>query len=175
MTNSQKPNTGSYCIALQPICDANMVHVADELLYRATAGASFAVIEDGLIATARACNAAFYEIGVESLCGRRKLFFNAPREWLLNPALLPPSPEQVVIEVLECVEGDEEILAALKHIKSQGYTIALDDFVLTDDTRPLLDLADIVKLDVLEQPPTRKQVEHYLTRGITLLAEKVET
>jgi EAL and modified HD-GYP domain-containing signal transduction protein len=175
MTNSQKPNTGSYCIALQPICDANMVHVADELLYRATAGASFAVIEDGLIATARACNAAFYETGVESLCGRRKLFFNAPREWLLNPALLPPSPEQVVIEVLECVEGDEEILVALKHIKSQGYTIALDDFVLTDATRPLLDLADIVKLDVLEQPPTRKQVEHYLTRGITLLAEKVET
>jgi len=76
--------------------------------------------------------------------------------------------------VLESVEGDEEILAALTHIKSQGYTVALDDFVLTDATRPLLDLADIVKLDVLEQPPIRVQVEHYLARGITLLAEKVE-
>jgi len=41
----------------------------------------------------------------------------------------------------------------------------LDDFVLTDATRPLLDLADIIKLDMLEQPPTRKQVEHYLARG----------
>jgi EAL and modified HD-GYP domain-containing signal transduction protein len=51
----------------------------------------------------------------------------------------------------------------------------LDDFVLTDATRPLLDLADIIKLDMLEQPPTRKQIEHYLARGITLLAEKVET
>jgi len=175
MPNTQKPNTSSYCIALQPICDANMAHVADELLYRATSGASSAVIEDGLTATARACNAAFYEAGIESLCGPRQLFFNAPREWLLNPALLPPSPKQVVIEVLESVEGDEEVLAALRHIKSQGYTIALDDFVLTDATRPLLDLADIVKLDMLEQPPTRKQVEHYLARGITLLAEKVET
>lgn len=152
-----------------------MAHVADELLYRATSGARSAIIEDGLTATARACNAAFYEAGVESLCGRRRLFFNAPREWLLNPALLPPSPKQVVIEVLESVEGDEEVLAALRHIKSQGYTIALDDFVLTDATRPLLDLADIVKLDMLEQPPTRQQVEHYLARGITLLAEKVET
>jgi EAL and modified HD-GYP domain-containing signal transduction protein len=55
-----------------------MVHVTDELLYRAAAGASFAVIEDGLIATARACNAAFYEAGIKSLYGRRKLFFNAP-------------------------------------------------------------------------------------------------
>jgi EAL and modified HD-GYP domain-containing signal transduction protein len=80
----------------------------------------------------------------------------------------------VVIEVLESVEGDEEILAALTHIKSQGYTVALNDFVLTDATRPLLDLADIVKLNVLEQPPIRVQVEHYLARGITLLAEKVE-
>jgi EAL and modified HD-GYP domain-containing signal transduction protein len=149
--------------------------VADELLYRATSGASSAVIEDGLTATARACNAAFYEAGVESLCGRRKLFFNAPREWLLNPALLPPSPKQVVVEVLESVDGDEEVLAALRYIKSQGYTVALDDFVLTDATRPLLDLADIIKLDMLEQPPTTKQVEHYLARGITLLAEKVET
>ena len=175
MPNTQKPNTSPYCIALQPICDADMVHVADELLYRATSGASSAVIEDGLTATARACNAAFYEAGVESLCGRRQLFFNAPREWLLNPALLPPSPKQVVIEVLESVDGDEEVLAALRHIKSQGYTVALDDFVLTDATRPLLDLADIIKLDMLEQPPTRKQVEHYLARGITLLAEKVET
>jgi len=76
--------------------------------------------------------------------------------------------------VLESVEGDEEILAALTHIKSQGYTVALNDFVLTDATRPLLDLADIVKLNVLEQPPIRVQVEHYLARGITLLAEKVE-
>ncbi|EBA01188.1 EAL and HDOD domain-containing protein [Marinobacter sp. ELB17] len=175
MPNTQKPNASSYCIALQPICDADMVHVADELLYRATAGARSAVIEDGLTATARACNAVFYEAGIESICGRRKLFLNAPREWLLNPALLPPSPEQVVIEVLESVEGDEDVLAALRHIKSQGYTIALDDFVLTDATRPLLDLADIVKLDMQEQPPTRKQVEHYLALGISLLAEKVET
>lgn len=175
MSSVLKPDTGSYCIALQPICDAELIHVADELLYRATAGANTAFIEDGLTATARACNAAFYEAGVEALCGRRKLFFNAPREWLLNPALLPPNPEQVVIEVLESVEGDADILEALEHIKAEGYTIALDDFVLTEATRPLLDLADIIKLDMLEQPPTRREVDHYLACGIRLLAEKVET
>ena len=32
----------NYCIALQPICDAKMKHVADELLYRSSATATFA-------------------------------------------------------------------------------------------------------------------------------------
>src|SRR5690554_2146048 len=164
----------SYCIALQPICDARMVHVADELLYRATASAAGAVIDDQMTATARVCNAAFYETGVEALCGSRKLFFNAPRDWLLQPELLPPNPEQVVIEVLESVEGDAEVLAALHEVKARGYTLALDDFELTQATRPLLDLADIIKLDLLERPPKDGELDEYRARGITLLAEKVE-
>lgn len=163
-----------YCIALQPICDAKLNHVADELLYRASSGVNHAVVDDPLTATARVCNAAFYETGVEALCGKRKLFFNAPRGWLLSPELLPPNPEQVVVEVLESVEGDAEILAALHEVKARGYTLALDDFVLTPATRPLLELADIIKLDMLEQPPKPGELDEYLSRGITLLAEKVE-
>ncbi len=164
-----------YCIALQPVCDARMVHVADELLYRASASASGAVIDDQMAATARACNAAFYETGVEALCGSRKLFFNASRDWLLQPELLPPNPEQVVIEVLESVEGDPAVLDALQEVKARGYTLALDDFQLTPATRPLLDLADIIKLDLLEQPPKEGDLDEFRARGITLLAEKVES
>jgi len=167
-------NSLPYCIALQPICNARLEHVADELLYRASANAGGAVIDDQMTATARVCNAAFYETGVEALCGTRKLFFNAPREWLLKPELLPPDAEQVVIEVLESVEGDPEVLDALQEVKARGYTLALDDFVLTPATRPLLDLADIIKLDMLDQPPRAGELEEYLARDITLLAEKVE-
>jgi c-di-GMP-related signal transduction protein len=142
-------DTLPYCIALQPICNARLEHVADELLYRSSAKAGVAEIDDQVTATARVCNAAFYETGVEALCGTRKLFFNAPREWLLKPELLPPDVDQVVIEVLESVEGDPEVLEALKELKARGYTLALDDFVLTEATRPLLDLADIIKLDLV--------------------------
>lgn len=167
-------DTLPYCIALQPICNARLEHVADELLYRSSAKAGVAEIDDQVTATARVCNAAFYETGVEALCGTRKLFFNAPREWLLKPELLPPDVDQVVIEVLESVEGDDEVLAALREVKARGYTLALDDFVLTEATRPLLDLADIIKLDMLNDPPQPGELEEYLARNITLLAEKVE-
>lgn len=167
------PQSQSYCVALQPICDPDMVHVADELLYRSASSMSKAVIDDELVATARACNAAFYETGIENLCGSGKLFFNAPREWLLKPELLPPYPEQVVIEVLESVEGDADIIVALQHVKALGYQIALDDFVLNDQTRPLLEVADIIKLDMLDDHQNNN-IELYLDKGITLLAEKVE-
>lgn len=173
--SSVKPlSRNAYCIALQPICDAKLHHVADELLYRSSSGAKSAVIDDPVMATARSCNAAFYEIGIEALCGSRKLFFNAPREWLLMPDLLPPNPEQVVIEVLENIEGDPEVMHALFEVKARGYTLALDDFVLTPKTYPLLDIADIIKLDMLEQPPKAGELDQYKAKGIQLLAEKIE-
>ncbi|SBS27686.1 EAL domain protein [Marinomonas aquimarina] len=170
---SNAPQSQTYCIALQPICNADMVHVADELLYRAASSMTTATIDDQQMATARACNAAFYETGIENLCGAGKLFFNAPREWLLKPDLLPPYPDQVVVEVLESVEGDPEVIVALQHVKSLGYQIALDDFVLNDSTRPLLDVADIIKLDML-MPQSTDTIRLYLDKGIQLLAEKVE-
>ena len=165
----------NYCIALQPICDADLKHVADELLYRDSANASSANLTEAqaVEATTRVCNIAFYEIGARQLVGDRKLFVNAPREWLLQPELLPPEPDRVVIEVLETVVGDEQVLASLHQIRDMGFQIALDDFVLTEATRPLLDVAHIIKVDALE-PLDPAAVDLYRSRGLRLLAEKVE-
>ena len=174
MSTLNSPSGHIYCLALQPICDLQLRHVADELLYRSSINAESAIIDDPVQATARVCNVAFYEAGISALCGERKLFFNAPRDWLLNPDLLPPDTDQVVIEVLEDIQGDPEVLAALTEIKKLGYTLALDDFVLNDQTRPLLDLADIIKLDVLHGIPTAEELTIYQEKGLTLLAERVE-
>ena len=174
MADARTADHSSYCIALQPICDPSLSHVADELLYRATGEASNAVIDDPITATARVCNAAFYEIGVKALSGNRRMFFNAPRDWIIKPELMPHESERIVIEVLESVQGDAEVVSALRELKNRGYTIALDDFVLTPRTRPLLELADIIKIDVLETDIRSSDIDHYLSRHITLLAEKVE-
>lgn len=163
----------SYCIALQPICNAQWQHVADEMLYRHDRHSQQAMIDCGLTATVRACNTAFYEIGLEELAGARTLFFNATRDWLLNPELLPPSSEQIVIEVLETVTVDEQLIQSLRQLREQGYRLALDDFVLTPDTRPLLELADIIKIDMLE-PLDEASLHLYQQHGLQLLAEKVE-
>lgn len=163
----------NYCIALQPICDADMRHAADELLYRASSSSVSADVFDDQSVTARVCNVAFYETGVKSLVGERKIFVNMPYEWLLKPELLPPEPEQIVIEVLESVTGSPEIIASLQQIRAMGFTIALDDFILNEATRPLLDVADIIKVDLL-QPFDEQDIQEYKDRGIELLAEKVE-
>ncbi|MEQ4618878.1 MAG: HDOD domain-containing protein [Corticimicrobacter sp.] len=163
----------NYCVALQPICDGALRHVADELLYRAGVNANFAQVDDDMMVTARVCNAAFYETGIEKLVGRRKLFFNAPREWLLRPELLPPDSSQVVVEVLESVTGEPAVIEALRRIRRLGYEVALDDFVLTPATRPLLEVASVVKVDML-QPLRLDDILLYRNRGIRLLAEKVE-
>src|SRR5690606_13086273 len=137
---------------------------ADEMLYRAAPDSLHAQIDCGLTATVRACSTAFYEIGLQALVGDRLLFFNAPREWLLEPDLLPPCSNQLVIEVLESVTVDNQLLRRLEHLREQGYRLALDDFVLTEQTRPLLELADIIKVDML-QPQDPASLDIYRQHG----------
>lgn len=167
------PATDDYCIALQPICDADYRHVGDELLYRSHAGADSASIGDPLVATARASSMAIYEVGLDRLVGDRLLFMNVSREWLERPELLPLPPDKVVIEVLESVEASEQVIAALRIIKSRGFKIALDDYVIKKGSAALLSLADIVKVDLVAgYEPHHLTV--YRDHGCTLLAEKVE-
>ncbi len=75
-------------------------------------------------------------------------FINASGEWLLNPDLGGLPQSQIVIEILEDIEVNDALLHALRKLKYQGYTLALDDFELTDANRALLALADIVKFDI---------------------------
>ena len=64
-------------------------------------------------------------------------------------ALILPK-DFIVIEVLENVEPDREVLAACKKLKKDGYKLALDDFIYAPKFKPLLELADIVKVDFIQ-------------------------
>ena len=81
------------------------------------------------------------------------------------------------MEILENVEPDDKVLAACQKLKNAGYTLALDDFIYAPHFEPLLELADIVKVDFLVSGPENrgKMAGHFLARGIQPLAEKVET
>lgn len=164
-----------YCIAMQPICDAQLEHVADELLYRESGTATFVNVSDeqAMTATARVCHIAFYEIGLDKLVGNRQVFVNASADMLLRSDLLPPSTGQVVIEVLETVTGSTDVLESLRQIRARGFEVALDDFMLNQETAPLLDFADIIKVDMM-QPLDEEVIRLYKSKGLKLLAEKVE-
>jgi EAL and modified HD-GYP domain-containing signal transduction protein len=89
--------------------------------------------------------------------------------------LMPPS--SVVIELLEDVQPDDEVESACEDLVHAGYALALDDFVWGPEYRRLLELATIVKVDVLDQPAEKldEVAQRVAPYDVRLLAERVET
>jgi len=161
-------------VGRQPIFDRQMRLMGYELLFRSTPHDR---ATSGDEATARLLEYALVDIGLDRLIGDARAFINLTRSFLLSPSLRLLPRERTVLEVLESVQVDEELIAALREMSRLGYTIALDDFVLSPGLEPLLDTAHIVKLDVmaLADDQLLRHVELLRGRGLSLLAEKVET
>ena len=136
-----------YGVALQPICNSDFQHVADELLYRSKRDAKRADVDDPLLATARACTSAFYEVGLKALVGDRFLFFNATAEWVHNPDILPLPNDQLVAEVPPHLLSEPEIVEQLKGVRNRGFMICLDDRALEKYPDISLDRIDFLKVD----------------------------
>ena len=85
-------------------------------------------------------------------------------------------PQQVVIELLETVTPTAAVIEACRGLTEKGYRIALDDFVLYKEALdPLLELAEIVKVDVIQSSDhLERTLERLRPFGVKLLAEKVE-
>lgn len=163
-------------LARQPIYDRNLDVYAYELLYRA---ADEANAPEGLgdQATYTVLMNALTEIGLDDLVGPHYAFINLTRGFVVGDSVLPFSGNKIVVEVLEDIAVDEAVIEGVKRLSAQGYTVALDDFIYDESLRELVELADLIKIDLLAL--TREQlVEHVeiLKRfKIKLLAEKVET
>jgi EAL and modified HD-GYP domain-containing signal transduction protein len=161
-------------LARQPIFNGNMQVVAYELLCRNN-DLKFISTTDGDAASSQVLLNAFTELSIEQVVGKHKAFVNFTRTLLNSPP--PFNRQKLVIEVLEGQRVDAAMLHSLKQLREQGYTIALDDFELDDNSRDLVAYADIIKLDVLALSPEKLQqhIAYLKPFGVTLIAEKVET
>jgi EAL and modified HD-GYP domain-containing signal transduction protein len=171
------PPTEDICVARQPIFNSRLEVIAYELLYRNMVSATGAVFPDGAVATSRVVVATVAEIGLEKLCGQAVVHVNLPRELIVDPIALPLAPANTVLEVLETVRSDPAVLAGIGVLRQQGFRIALDDYESAHHDEGLVQLADIVKIDLLHEPAERlaQTVGALLQRGVELIAEKVET
>jgi len=166
-------------VARQPIYNRALDVVAYELLFRDSDG-GHAVITDPEAATSKVILNSFTEIGLENIVGNRRAFINVSKRFLLEGSstlldLLPAN--RIVLELLEDVEPDEELLEVLRNLSDRKYTLALDDFTWNESLQCLVDVARIVKLDLvaLDRPAIEEHVERLRPLGLKLLAEKVET
>ena len=166
--------TREVVVGRQPIVDATGQLVGYELLYRSTSTPPAALT--GAQMTAEVLLGAL-TIGVDQLVGDKLLLCNADRAVLLGDTPVALSPGRTVIEVLETVVLDEEVLAGCRELVESGFQLALDDFVWVDGVERLLDLAWVVKIDVLAQSPEEvvELVRRCRAHDVLLLAEKVET
>lgn len=165
-----------FLIGRQQILDRDLNTFAYEILFR---GKDFDLnLKEGAAnATKQVITDTVLEIGLNQLVGPHKTFINFTAQNIIDKTPLHLPKERIVIEVLESVAIDNTIVTNLKELSQLGYTIALDDFVLTPEWRPLLEFADIVKLDIIADglEGSRKLIEQLKPYKLKLLAEKVET
>lgn len=174
--NAGIANYGNIFVGRQPILGPNLKTIGYEVLYR-NCESNSANIHDEELATAQVLLNTYLDIGLEHVVGTHLAFLNIPKQFLLDRHCEALPKNRVVLEILETVEPSRRVIEALTSLSQQGYTIALDDFVFHDRFRPFLELADIVKIDVLGKSPEQllqetRQLRDYRAR---LLAEKVET
>jgi len=165
-------------VGRQPIYNANLGVYGYELLFRSgqqNAAVMGKVTADG--ATSTTIINAFLEIGLEKLVGKRYAFINLTENFLLDENALPFSHEQVVLEVLEDIPLDAAMLTALQRLKSQGFMIALDDYIYNPSHKPVVEMADLIKIDImqLDQRELIQHVKILKKYPAKLLAEKIET
>jgi EAL and modified HD-GYP domain-containing signal transduction protein len=163
-------------IARQPIFDAELNVQAYELLFR-DEDVSVANISNGDMASSQVMINAFLEIGIDSISDNRISFINLTRDFIVGRLPLPVPPNAVVIEILEDILVDDELISALKDFSSRGFSLALDDYTFTDDKKPLFDIVDIIKIDIMgcDRDTLVADVRALQKYNVKLLAEKVET
>jgi len=163
-------------IGRQPIYDRKLGVYAYELLFRSEQS-NAADITDGDKATSDVIVNTFLEIGLDNIVNKRPAFINLTRSFFVNHQTISLPKDRVVLELLEDIEADDEVIEGVKCLSEQGYTIALDDFIYHESLKPLVKLANLIKIDImaLSKDEIRDHVLALRKHPVKLVAEKVET
>lgn len=163
-------------IARQPIFNENLEVYGYELLFRpdlvsnkfggaSSVGATATVIEE------------LFESGINSIVENKLAFVNFDDAFIQSGTIELIDPKRLVVEIIEGTNIDNELISKLESLTAKGYIIALDDFRGGYSDYPLIDVAKIIKYDLIATPlgTILYDVKCAIENGKTLLAEKVET
>ena len=177
MGNNSSGTHDFFYVAKQPILDREQKTYGYELLFRTGLDEQAAVIKDADFATGDVATYGFVKTQ-EDINQSKRIFINFTESLILEgaPRALPSSV--TVIEVLENIASSPEIMEELIKLKQEGYLIAIDDFDNSRETdEALLDIADIIKVDVLDKNPDEITIlfNQIKDKKALKLAEKVES
>ena len=167
----------AFFAARQPILDVDKNVYGYELLFRTGTDNVFPDIDQEK-ATSKMIEVLQFDLGLDKISSGKFAFINFTEQSILKsyPSLLPK--DKVVIEILETVNPTNEIYTEVKRLSEEGYIIALDDFIHSQEWEPFYTLCKIIKVDCLDiSEEELKEVVKLKDRHphIILLAEKVES
>lgn len=164
----------------QPILGREQQLLAYELLFRegpVVAGNAVEIV-DPSHATATVIANAFTELSANEALGPYRGYINVDQEFLFNDLIEALPPKVVVLEILESVQPVPAVIDRCRQLRDKGFSLAIDDVVQVEDAYlPLIELADIIKVDVLNADAAKLEalVQQLKPLGKKLLAEKVES
>jgi EAL and modified HD-GYP domain-containing signal transduction protein len=161
-----KPDPGLRYVARQPVLTADEQVFGYELLFRDGIENYFRCCD--VDAASRSTLDSSLLLGLDVLCGKHYAFVNCTQDVLVSDYAFLLPPGQTVIEVLEGVQPDDTVLSACRRLKQAGYLIALDDFVANGPREPLIEIADIIKVDLRSTAPEQQDaiVRRYGAAGV---------
>lgn len=174
--NHATPLKNEAFMARQPIIDLRQEIVGYELLFRHNSAADAALIGDAMRADANILENLLTNMGTDWLLGDRHAFVNISPSLLKSEFfdLLPA--EHLVLELPDTIPAPSDYLELCRHLRAKGYRFALDNFSPNSASRPLLEIADYVKIDMqnlyVEQ---LSQIVALVPVSSRIIATKVET
>lgn len=103
-------------------------------------------------------------------------FVSVNRDMLLSGGLEALDPTAAVLQIAPSLYGLPEVLNACRDLADAGYAIALDDFRFSEELRPLLEIATIVKIDTAQRglAALGRECEAVAPYQVQLLAEGID-
>jgi c-di-GMP phosphodiesterase len=165
-------------LARQPVLDRDQTVAGYELLYpRADVEQTFESFDDQALETARVALGALSEIGLEHLVGQSRAWINVAPGFLSMDLVQSLPPESVVLQLRGTAFVAPAMLEMVRELRSAGYKVALDGFRYSPSLEPLLALAHIVKLDMVELGGRELAAQRFKLRdhNVTVVAKKIES
>jgi EAL and modified HD-GYP domain-containing signal transduction protein len=161
-------------VARQPIFELGRGLYGYELLYRRDTSTDYADSDHGYERRGHRQRAARRRDAESRAAALRSSTFRAASCSIESWELFEAHRRHRAARGVEC---DYETLSACRSMVNAGYKLALDDYIPDERMRPLVELASVVKIDVLNRPHAdlRGVANHLRPSGVRLLAERVET
>ncbi|MGP3591957.1 EAL and HDOD domain-containing protein [Vagococcus sp. WN89Y] len=165
-------------VARQAIFDDKLNTVGYELLFRNSMDNRFPDVSAEQ-ATTQLIEEQFLSAPVGRKNDNSTVYVNFPYQLLVEGLAETLPKHRVVIEILETAQPDRQLLETVRRMHTQGFRIALDDFVPGSEWEAFMPYVNVLKFDI--RLSTQDAIANYIAsnremlRHVVFLAEKVET